>query len=481
MNRCLITAAKGGARKGQVQVTVLVVGASAGKAPQAVAQEAARLAKGDSSGVRTLVSDGQVYLLGKLSPKPWLVGGEDWRVLGGELVKALRDGGYVDATVAVQAKPAQVSALAEGMLLGDYRFEQCRSGQAAKRAKITIRFPGHAKAVAQAVALADAQNLAREVCDMPGNLMNPRTFVARARKELAGLGLSVSVIEGVAALSKARFPGLVQVGRAGSAPPALLTIKYTPKKTAKAAKSGKSSGPQLALVGKGITFDSGGISLKPGAGMWEMKGDMGGAAAVLAAMKMIAHGKPKVAVTAYCALAENMPDSQAQRPGDIYQARNGTYIHVDNTDAEGRLVLSDVLTYACEQGATHMVDAATLTGACLVALGTNVAALMSNDDGWAAQVRAAGQEVGEELWHLPLYGEYRKLIDHPHADINNTGGRFAGTITAGLFLKEFVADNVKWAHLDIAGPAMMGAPWRYFVKGNTGFAARSFAAIAHKL
>ena len=453
----------------------MVVGATSAKAPKAIEAEAARLAKGDSKGVQTLLVDGATYLLGKVAPKAWLVGGEDWRILGGQFASALRSAGISRATVEIDAKAEQVSALAEGMLLGDYKFDTLRSGAAAKRSKITVRIPGHAKAVTAANINAGAQNLAREVCDLPGNLMNPTTFVARARKEMAGSDISISVIKGVSALTKANFPGLVQVGAAGSAPPALMVMKYTPKKVAKSA-------PKLALVGKGITFDSGGISLKPGAGMWGMKGDMGGAAAVLGAMKVIAKTKPKVPVTAYFALAENMPDSQAQRPGDIYKARNGTYVHVDNTDAEGRLVLSDVLTYACEQGATHMVNAATLTGACLIALGNNVAGLMANDDDWAATVRAAGQGVGEELWQLPLYGEYRAQIDHPHADINNTGGRPGGTITAGLFLKEFVSDDVKWAHLDIAGPSMMmGGPWRYFTKGNTGFAVRSFAALANKL
>ena len=181
------------------------------------------------------------------------------------------------------------------------------------------------------------------------------------------------------------------------------------------------------------------------------------------------------------ALAENLPDSDAQRPGDIYRARNGKYIHVDNTDAEGRLVLSDVLTYACEQGATHLVDIATLTGACLVALGDRIAAVLGRHEGWTQKVRAVGQEVGEEFWPLPLYGEYRSYIDHPHADVNNTGGAFGGTITAGLFLAEFVPENVHWAHCDIAGPAMQTGGWRYYAKGMTGFGARTLARLATKL
>ncbi|MFM2092139.1 MAG: Cytosol aminopeptidase, partial [Planctomycetota bacterium] len=194
---------------------------------------------------------------------------------------------------------------------------------------------------------------------------------------------------------------------------------------------------------------------------------MGGAAAVFAAMKAIAVLAPPVPVTAYLALAENMPDSKAQRPGDIYVTRKGISVHVDNTDAEGRLVLADVLTYACEKGATHLVDVATLTGACMVALGDRVAGLFSRHDDWAGQVRAAGQAVGEELWRLPLHGEYRSLMDHPHADINNIGGRFGGA--------------VKWAHLDVAGPVIQTGGWRYYAKGMTGFATRSLVRIAEDL
>jgi leucyl aminopeptidase len=283
----------------------------------------------------------------------------------------------------------------------------------------------------------------------------------------------VKTVSGLRELAKAGFPGLCQVGVAGSAEPALVEIAYKPKKAKGKAK--------LALVGKGLTFDSGGISLKPGDKMWEMKADMGGAAAVYAAMKAIAILAPAVPVTAYLALAENMPDSKAQRPGDIYVTRKGISIHVDNTDAEGRLVLADVLTYACEQGATHLVDVATLTGACLVALGDKVAGLFSRHDDWATQVRAAGQAVGEELWRLPLHGEYRSLMDHPHADINNIGGRNGGAITAALFLSEFVDPAVKWAHLDVAGPVIQTGGWRCYAKGMTGFATRSLVRLAEDL
>ena len=468
MHDCTVTATAG-----KTDLTAVVIGHSARKLPRLVEAVAARIAKGELSGAqRVLVEDGS-YLLVKVDEKPWLIGGENWRVLGGELASQTRAGGGTSLTVLVQGTGAQVQALVEGVLLGDYRFNRCRSGKEGARKKLTVRVPGHDKAVAEGARIAAAQNLARELCDEPANAIDPQTFVARAQKELRGLGLQVRVISGVAALARAGFPGLVQVGKAGSAAPALLEVRYTPKK-----HRGRT---HLALVGKGITFDTGGISIKPGAKMWEMKGDMGGAAAVLGAMKLIGQAKPAVPVTGYMALAENMPDSDAQRPGDIYQARNGKWIHVDNTDAEGRLVLADVLTYACEQGATHLVDVATLTGACMVALGDHIGGLMSRHEAWSQAVRAAGQEVGEELWPMPLYGEYRSLIDHPHADVNNTGGPYGGTITAGLFLAEFVDEKVQWAHCDIAGPAIQPGGWRYYAKGMTGFCTRTLAKLAMRM
>jgi leucyl aminopeptidase len=223
------------------------------------------------------------------------------------------------------------------------------------------------------------------------------------------------------------------------------------------------------------------VSIKPADKMWEMKADMGGAAAVYAAMLHIARSRPGIPITAYLALAENLVDTRAQRPGDIYRARNGKTIHVDNTDAEGRLVLADVLTYAGEQGATHIVDVATLTGACMVALGDRIGGLLGRDEAFLKTVREAGQNAGEEFWPMPLHGEYRSLLDHPHADLNNIGGRYGGTITAALFLSEFVSDKVKWAHLDIAGPAIQTSGWRYYAKGMTGFATRTLVRLAHQL
>jgi leucyl aminopeptidase len=458
---------------GKADLTVVVIGHCSARLPRLIAAQAARIAKGEASAPMSLVCEDGRFLLVKPDEKPWLVGGENWRMLGREIVDAARAARVAAVTVLVQGTVANPQALVEGLLLADYRYNTLRSGKEGKRAALVVRLPKHKEAVAAGIAVAAAQNLARELADTPPNLLNPQTFVERARKEARRAGLGFNVISGTRALTKAGFPGLVQVGMAGSAEPALVELTYTPKRPAK--------GKRLALVGKGITFDTGGISIKPGDKMWEMKGDMGGAAAVLGAMTLIAQMRPAIPVTGYLCLAENMPDRNAQRPGDIYRARNGKFIHVDNTDAEGRLVLADVLTYAVEQGATHVVDVATLTGACLVALGDRIAGLLGRGQAFIDTVRASGQEVGEELWQLPLYGEYRSLLDHPHADINNIGGRYGGTITAALFLAEFIPDTVKWAHLDIAGPEIQSGGWRYYAKGMTGFATRTLARVAAKL
>ncbi len=459
------------ATAGAAQLTVIIVGHCARKLPRPVEDVAARLGAGTLKGPQTVVSDDGAFLLVKPEPKAWLSGSDEWRALGGQIVDGARTFKANAVTVLVEGALAKVSALAEGCLLGDYRFDLLRSGEAAKRPRLTVRIPGFAREVAAGSAIAKAQNLARELADLPGNLLNPATFAARALKEMRGAGARVRVIAGTTRLRRAGFPGLAQVGQAGSAEPQLVEIRYTPARA-------KRGGNHLAIVGKGITFDSGGISLKPGDKMWEMKGDMSGAAATLAAMTRIVREKPDFPVSAFLALAENMPDSRAQRPGDIYRARNGKSIHVDNTDAEGRLVLADVLTYAAETGATHIVDLATLTGACVVALGEHVAGALGRHEAWTRQVRDAGLAVGEDIWPLPLHGEYRKLLDHPHADLNNIGGRFGGTITAGIFLSEFVPENAQWVHLDIAGPAMATGGWRYYTRGFTGFGTRTLIELA---
>jgi len=229
-----------------------------------------------------------------------------------------------------------------------------------------------------------------------------------------------------------------------------------------------------------VTFDTGGISIKPAEKMYEMKGDMSGGAAVLYAMKAIGKLKPDVNVTGIVPTAENFPDSNAQRPGDIFYAKNGKSIMVDNTDAEGRLILTDGLHLAGEGKATHVLDIATLTGACVRALGLSVAGIMGNNRGLIQAVIQSGQNQGESYWELPLPEEYKDMLKTPYADLNNIGGPVAGALTAGLFLREFVPENTPWAHLDIAGPFMREKDWKYYEAGAIGFGLKTLVDLAER-
>jgi leucyl aminopeptidase len=237
---------------------------------------------------------------------------------------------------------------------------------------------------------------------------------------------------------------------------------------------------RLALVGKGITFDTGGISIKPADKMWEMKGDMSGGAAVLFAMKAIGKLRPSVDVVGIVPTAENTPDANAQLPGDVFFAKNGKSIMVDNTDAEGRLILTDGLFQAGEEGATHIVDIATLTGACVRALGPSIAGAMGNSRDLIQAVIRSGRNHGEDFWELPLHPEYKEMIKAPCADVNNTGGPLAGAITAGLFLQEFVPEGAAWAHLDIAGPFIREKEWKYYEAGAIGFGLKTLVDLAQR-
>ena len=242
----------------------------------------------------------------------------------------------------------------------------------------------------------------------------------------------------------------------------------------------KPSAETLCLVGKGITFDTGGISLKPGDRMWEMKGDMAGAAAVLLAMRVLGKLRPELKVVGILCCAENSPDANAQRPGDIFTAKNGKSIMVDNTDAEGRLVLTDGLARAGEEGATHIVDIATLTGAVVRALGPSVAGAMGDKD-LVRRITRSGENHGEAFWELPLVEEYKESLKTPYADLNNiSAGGLAGAITAGLFLREFVPPGAIWAHLDIAGPMFRDKDWKYYEAGALGFGIKTFVDLCER-
>jgi leucyl aminopeptidase len=363
-------------------------------------------------------------------------------------------------------------ALAEGFVLGAYEYlEYKRDATPSKLTKVAVidSRGGEVRAgLARGVAVARAVSWARDMVNTPAKEKPPAEMVAAARKLLRGRGVTVQVLD-VAQLRAQRLGGLLGVGQGSQQTPRFLKLTYAPAGAARKA---------LALVGKGVVFDSGGLSLKTGSGMETMKTDMAGAAAVIAAMSALSGLGVRVRVTGYVPLVENMPSGSAIRPGDVLRIRNGKTVEVLNTDAEGRLILADALSLASEDKPAAVVDLATLTGACVVALGEKIAGLMGNDDAWVEQVRAAGDRVGETLWPLPLPTEYRKQLDSEVADLRNIGsGSSGGALTAGLFLQEFV-DGVPWAHLDIAGPARAGADDGYLVKGGTGFGVRTLLELA---
>jgi leucyl aminopeptidase len=366
--------------------------------------------------------------------------------------------------------PAAVTqALGEGAALAGYRFDRYRSADGDHLARVTIVGTGdrtEAAGLARARVVADAVCFARDLVNEPGGTLVPAEFADRVRDAATEAGLGVTVW-GLEEIAEERLGGVLAVNKGSGNEARFVRLEYRPEGAV----------GHVALVGKGITFDSGGLSLKTGEGMMTMKCDMAGAAAVVATMCALpALGVP-VAVTSFTPLTDNMTGDDAQRPGDVFTARNGTTVEVLNTDAEGRLVLADALSLASEEQPDAIVDLATLTGACMVALGDKVAGILSTDDELSAEIRAAADSVGEALWPLPLVEDYRKLLDSPVADLKNIGGRYGGTITAGLFLREFVADGIPWAHLDIAGPAFSDDAPPDGPKGATGYGVRTLLAF----
>jgi leucyl aminopeptidase len=327
------------------------------------------------------------------------------------------------------------------------------------------------KALTNVKVMTRAIFLARDLINTPPSDLYPKQFADTATAACRGLKLEVEVLD-QRALARGKYGGILAVGQGSARPPRLVRVAYRHPKAKR----------HLALVGKGITFDSGGISLKPPAQMDWMKSDMSGAAAVLAALTAIGRIKPVVNVTGWMPLAENMPSGSAQRPSDVITIRGGKTVEVLNTDAEGRLVLADALVRAGEESPDVIVDVATLTGAQMVALGTRTAGIMSNDDELRAQLHDLATAVGEQMWPMPLPPDQRASMNSPIADIANIGDRYGGMLTAGLFLQEFVPKDTPWAHLDIAGPAFnTGDPFGYTPKGGTGIAVRTFVALAQEL
>ncbi|MEP2707525.1 MAG: leucyl aminopeptidase [Roseibium sp.] len=384
---------------------------------------------------------------------------ENWRSFGGVVFAALKNANAETATILLELpegndlSPEAAAEFAMGAKLRAYSFDAYKTKKdddtSPKGIRLSIKVPnltGVKKAWSTADALADGVILARDLVNEPANVLGPVEFVEKA-EELEELGVDVDIL-GEKEMKKLKMAALLGVAQGSRRPARLAVMRWN---------GGKKGDAPVALVGKGVVFDTGGISIKPAGGMEEMKGDMGGAAAVVGAMHAIAGRKAKANVVGVIGLVENMPDGNAQRPGDIVKAMSGTTIEILNTDAEGRLVLADALWYTQKKyKPAIMIDLATLTGAVLVALGNLNAGLFSNNDGLADNLLAAANASGEPLWRLPLSKEYDKIIDTPNADVKNTGGRWAGSITAAQFLQRF-ANDVPWAHLDIAGTAF-GAP-----------------------
>ncbi len=454
--------------------------------------------------ISKLMADGEItgklgemtllHTMGKIAPARVLVAGmgkqEDFgadvaRRVTSEALRFLRRRGISEAvTIPHRVGAGMLSpedagqAIAEGALLGLYRFDRYHTnGDDSDFARLTIAelIAGRAAALGQGVArgraMAEATLIARDMVNEPANVMTPTCMAETARQVAGENGLGFEALDNadMKGMGMGAFMGVAQ----GSDEPAkLIILTYE--------GDAGNPGNNLGLIGKGITFDTGGISIKPAAGMEAMKGDMAGGASVIAAMQIIAQLKPRINVTGMVAATENMPGGSAQRPGDVVRAMNGKTIEVINTDAEGRLVLADTLCLARERGITRLVDVATLTGAMVTTLGRACTGVMGNDDDLIGDVINAGKQTGEKFWQLPMFDEYKELIRSDVADMKNSGGRQAGSISAAFLLKEFV-DGAAWAHLDIAGTSTSERVSGYLVKGATGAPARTLAQLAVNL
>lgn len=398
---------------------------------------------------------------------------ETWRRAG---AKAQREARNQNAkrvawfVAADQKNNETLAAVAEGALLSSYTFDRYKSEKNGKPAVETFSFVGAelqktatlTRALAVVEKMVPGVFLTRDLINEPASVSTP-SYLAEHATRIARSGKLQSDIFGPSKMKTAKMSGLLAVAQGSAEEPRFIKLTYKP--------AGKPK-RKIALVGKGLTFDSGGLSLKPPKSMETMKLDMSGGATVLGAMQVIAQLKPQVQVTGYIPSTENMPSGTAQRPGDIIRYRNGKTVEVLNTDAEGRLILADALIQAVQDKPDVIIDLATLTGACVVALGGQIAGLFANNDELAEALLRCGKETGESLWRLPLVKEYKDDIKSSVADIKNVGGGNAGAIAAALFLEEFV-DGVPWAHLDIAGPAFAEKESPYIPKGGVGFGVRT--------
>jgi len=395
----------------------------------------------------------------------------DLRRIAGAAARTLKSRGI--RGFAVVAPPSiagdeAVRSIFEGVHVGNFDPDYYRSDRKDQKIdEVTVLASGDAgtleKAAKEARIIGESQNFTRDLVNEPSNRMTPTILAERANKMCAEVGLKCEVY-GADKIKELKMGAFWSVAQGSDEPPALIVMTYEP--------AGAPPKPVLGLVGKGITFDTGGISIKPADGMEKMKYDMAGGATMIGAMRAIALLKPKVKVIGVVCATENMPSGHAQKPGDVQIAMSGKSIEIINTDAEGRLVLADGLYYARQLGCTHLVDAATLTGAVVVALGYANAGIFANDEDMYNRFHAANAKAGEKMWRLPLDDEYKEQIRSSIADIMNSGGRWGGAVTAAMFLKEF-AEDTPWIHLDIAGTAWMEDQKPWIAKGPSGIALRS--------
>jgi leucyl aminopeptidase len=409
--------------------------------------------------------------------KPKNFSSYELRKLAGTAVRFLKPKGirsFAFLAPELQSGPADaIKAVIEGAFVGNFDPDTYKSDRKDQQIdSITVVASGTDTAQLQTAInegriIGESQNFTRELVNEPSNRMTPTILAGRARKMAEEVGLACETY-GADKIKELKMGAFWSVAQGSDEPPALIVLRYEPE--------GAPEKPVLGLVGKGITFDSGGISIKPSDGMEKMKYDMAGGATMLGAMRAIALLKPKVRVISIICATENMPSGKAQKPGDVQIAMSGKSIEIINTDAEGRLVLADGLHYARQLGATHLVDAATLTGACVVALGMINAGVFANDEQFYSALEQARQRAGEKMWRLPLDPEYQEMIRSNIADIVNSGGRWGGAVTAAMFLKEFV-DTTPWIHLDIAGVAWMEENKSWIAKGPSGIAVRSLIEL----
>lgn len=403
---------------------------------------------------------------------------EQWLNVGAAIRKQANNAKATSLSVALPGDKAvwaeDLSHLVQGLLLGGYKYQKYVSadednprttledihflvtGRVAAGVREDLKV-----AIERGQIIGEAVIAARDLSNSPPNMLNPVEFGLRAKAMAKKYGLKCNILD-KDTMTEMGMNLFLAVGAGSANPPNLIHLTWKPKRK-------KKNTPVVALVGKGVTFDAGGLSLKPAASMLNMHLDMCGGAAVFGAMQAIAQLKPSFEVHGYIGAAENMTGSHAYRVNDIIKGYGGKTVEIHNTDAEGRLVLADTLTYACEQGATEIVDLATLTGACVVALGERTAAVMSDDEDLKERLLDAADATGESVWELPLLDNLKDSLKTPVADLKNIGGRWGGAITAGIFLSHFVEEGVEWAHIDLAGPAMSSAEKGYINKGGTGF------------